>query len=285
MAVNDTGRQGVEIDAFIKSEREYFAPMQDRARRFDEQQRIQWRKETVSERQKRVSLEVYDALGGTVRYGPFAGMQLSRATWWGGSDLGAQCLGLYEPEISEALLSLSAAGSGTFIDIGAADGYYTTGMLVSGLARRAICYELSDFGREAIEENWRNNGAPGELEIYGEATESSIGSLKPEDLVNSLVLVDIEGAEFCMFTDSVFAALKTSSILLEVHNWVSDFDNLYADLLRRANEHFHIDVIPRREAGTLHLPELRDFTDDNRLLLQSERRPCVMRFLKFTPRG
>ena len=207
MAVNDTGRQGVEIDAFIKSEREYFAPMQDRARRFDEQQRIQWRKETVSERQKRVSLEVYDALGGTVLRAIRRNETLTNHLW-GGSDLGAQCLGLYEPEISEALLSLSAAGSGTFIDIGAADGFYTTGMLVSGLAHRAICYELSDFGRAAIEENWRNNGAPGELEIYGEATESSIGSLKPEDLVNSLVLVDIEGAEFCVFTDSVFAVLK-----------------------------------------------------------------------------
>ncbi len=275
----------MEIDAFIKSEREYFAPMQNRATKFDEQQRIQWRKETVSERQKRVSLEVYDALGGAVRYGPFEGMQLSRTTWWGGSDLGAQCLGLYEPEISEALVTLAESGSGTFIDIGAADGFYTTGMLFSGLARRAICYELSDFGRAAIEENWRNNGSPGKLEIYGEASESSIGSLDPADLANSLVLVDIEGAEFCIFTEAVFGALKTSSIVLEVHNWVSDFENLYAELLRRANEHFHIDVIPRREANTLNLPELRDFTDDNRLLLKSERRPCVMRFLKFTPRG
>ena len=275
----------MEIDAFIKSEREYFAPMQNRAQRFDEQQRLQWRKETVSERQNRVSLEVYDALGGTVRYGPFEGMQLSRTTWWGGSDLGAQCLGLYEPEISEALVSLAESSSGTFIDVGAADGFYTTGMLFSGLARRAICYELSDFGRAAIEENWRHNGAPGRLEINGEASESSIGSLDPADLANALVLVDIEGAEFCIFTETVFAALKKSSIVLEVHNWVSDFDNLYAELLRRAHEHFHIDVIPRREANTIHLPELRDFTDDNRLLLQSERRPCVMRFLKFTPKG
>ena len=42
-------------------------------RKNDEQQRLQWRKETVLERQNRVSLEVYDALGGTVRYGPFEG--------------------------------------------------------------------------------------------------------------------------------------------------------------------------------------------------------------------
>ena len=77
-------------------------------------------------------------------------MQLSRTTWWGGSDLGAQCLGLYEPEIS-GFSELGESGSGTFIDIGAAGSFYTTGMLFSGLARRAVCYELSDVGRAAIE--------------------------------------------------------------------------------------------------------------------------------------
>ncbi|MDC0461894.1 hypothetical protein OAM34_02680 [Alphaproteobacteria bacterium] len=52
-----------------------------------------WRKETVAQRLERVSLETYDLCEGKVSQGLFRGLQLNRETWWGKSDLGAQCLG------------------------------------------------------------------------------------------------------------------------------------------------------------------------------------------------
>ena len=274
----------MDIESFIKNEKNYFAPMQSRALKVTEQQRAQWKRESVAERQERISLEVYDLTEGVVRYGPFAGMRLARTAWWGASDLGAQCLGLYEPEILALLGGLPKSGRNTFIDIGAADGYYTTGMLFSKMVERAICFELSESGRETISHNWIKNGSPGALEIFGEASELSITAIDPVALGQAIVLADIEGAEFSVFSDAVFTALKGSIIILEVHNWVPDFDTLYAELLRRGNEYFDIEIVGRQSASSLDMPELRDFTDDNRLLLQSERRPCVMRFLKFTPK-
>ena len=63
------------------------------------------------------------------------------------------------------------------------------------------------------------------------------------------------------------------------------FFEMYETFLRAADERFCVERIApvTRDVGIL--PELRDFTDDNRLLLVSERRPCLMRFLKLTPKG
>ena len=91
------------IERFIREEFEYFEPMSERARRATETIRANWRNETVSARSERISLETYDACGGVVKYGPFQGLRLNRETWWGKSDLGAQCLGLYEKEILDEI--------------------------------------------------------------------------------------------------------------------------------------------------------------------------------------
>ena len=65
---------------------------------------------------------------------------------------------------------------------------------------------------------------------------------------------------------------------------MDDFREKYSSLLRAASDTHQIDVIERLERPTVSIPELRDFTDDNRLLLVSERRPCMMRFLYLRPK-
>jgi len=69
-----------------------------------------------------------------------------------------------------------------------------------------------------------------------------------------------------------------------VHNWIPNFLEVYEAFLRVASQRFHIDRLTPIARDTAALPELRDLTDDNRLLLVSERRPCIMRFLKLTPK-
>ena len=100
----------------------------------------------------------------------------------------------------------------------------------------------------------------------------------------SLVLIDIEGGEFDFLTDDVLELFCSCTLLIEIHNWIDDFLERYSDLLSRLGRIFEVSVVERIERPTLHIPELRDFTDDNRLLLTSERRPCVMRFLRLDPK-
>ena len=155
------------IDELIKDELNYFVPILQRQKEATQAMIDIWRRETVAQRLERVSLETYDLCKGTVSQGLLKGLQLNRDTWWGKSDLGAQCLGLYEKEILDLISSHGPFD--TFLDIGAADGYYAVGLLHAKMAKRAICFEISPDGQRAIKENWLINKNPGEIEIHGEA--------------------------------------------------------------------------------------------------------------------
>lgn len=267
----------------IQQELAYFKPMLARDKLSSVETREKWRLETIRERQKRISLEVYDMCNGIVQYGPFKGMILNRQTWWGELDLGAQCLGLYEYEILSLLSQRKDKQFDTFIDIGAADGYYAVGMLFSNLVSSVICFEASANGQQAIKNNWQKNGSPGELHIHGVADNITIQSIPDEALNNALIMIDIEGHEFELLDASFLDKLKHSEILIEIHNWVENFEVKYESLLKRLMQYFDISIVERVERPTTSRPELISFTDDNRLLLVSERRPCLMRFLHLTP--
>ena len=271
------------IERFIQEEFEYFEPMIERAKRATEALKTSWRNETVSARSERISLETYDACNGEVKYGPFQGLSLNRKTWWGKSDLGAQCLGLYEKEILDDIGSREKGKYQTFIDIGAADGYYAVGMLLAGIVNNVISFEVSEAGRAAIGENWAANGKPGELTICGEANHASLGGIPNHIFHDALVLIDIEGYEFELLTKEVIQQLQFSEVIIEVHNWIDDFERRYPQLLRDLAEYFNVEKLAPVERNTAKFSELRGYTDDNRLLLVSERRPCLMRFLKLTP--
>lgn len=273
----------MDIAAFIQQEAEYFAPMLDRHAKASEADKASWRRETVHERRSRVSVEVFRMMRGEVQYGPFRGLRLSEETWWGRADLGAMVLGLYEKEILNEILSIRRDQYDTFIDIGAADGYYACGLLSCGKVRRAICFEESAAGRKVIAENWTRNGSPGTLEIYGTATCDSIHLLSDVTPSRCLILIDIEGSEFELISPSFLESIRGATVIIEIHNWAARFAERYPEFLRLCSEHFSISAMERVERPTAHLSELRDFTDDNRLLLASEGRPCLMRFLKLSP--
>lgn len=272
------------IDELIASEFQYFLPMLERQKELSEASQAVWRAETVSERRLRVSLEVYDLCDGTVRYGPFSGVRLTKQVWWGAGDLGSQCLGLYEKEILDSIEQSGKNYFDYFIDIGAADGYYAVGMLASGFVQNAICFERSKEGQNTILNNWQNNGSVGNLVVLGEANQESLETLPSRSFGRSFVLIDIEGHEFELLNSRVIQLLKHCHVIIEIHNWVNDFFIKYTELLRSLAESFKVTVLERVERPTLGFEELRSFTDDNRLLLTSERRPCVMRFLRLKPR-
>lgn len=270
------------IEKLIKDELGYFAPMLKRQKEETEEMREAWRKETVAQRLERISLETYDLCKGTVSQGLFKGLHLNSDPWWGKSDLGAQCLGLYEKEILELISSQGPFD--TFLDIGAADGYYAVGLLHAKMIKKAICFESSEEGQRVISQNWLRNGKPGEIEIHGEANEESIATVTKNLPESTLVLIDIEGFEFQLLSHEILAALGKCTVIIEVHNWVDGFEEKYSGLLKEIDRFFDISIISPLERNAQNIELLRSYTDDNRLLVSSERRPCLMRFLHLTPK-
>ena len=270
------------IDDFIAEEMDYFQPMLERQSLATDMDRQAWRKETVEQRIERISLETFGLCNGVIRYGLFKGMRLSINTWWGKADLGSQCLGLYEKQILE-FISLNGPYD-TFLDIGAADGYYAIGMLHSQMAKRSICFEISEQGQASIKENWALNKSIGKLEVHGEANKATLSKTAPKLCGKSLVLIDIEGAEFALLTPKIIAMLKRCEIIIEIHNWVEGFQSKYTELLTNLDKHYEINILKNAAQNTESIPLLRSYTDENRLLVSSERRPCLMRFLHLKPR-
>jgi hypothetical protein len=270
------------LNKLIADELNYFKPMLQRQNSTTQDMRRLWRTETVAQRHERISLETYELCKGKVIYGPFKGLFLNAETWWGRSDLGAQCLGLYELEILDLISNSNPFD--VFIDIGAADGYYAVGMLHSQMAKKVICFESSEAGRVAIKKTWKVNNNIGRLEIFAEANQLTIKNIANEFTNKTLVLIDIEGNEFSLLNREIIALLKNCEMIIEIHNWVDNFELKYKNLLTTLNDFFHITLISPIERNTTNLSELRSFTDDNRLLLTSERRPCLMRFLYLAPK-
>ncbi|WKV50495.1 FkbM family methyltransferase [Dickeya fangzhongdai] len=275
----------MNIQHFIENEEIYFAPMLERQKNATEEDKLMWRTENVHQRRQRVSLELFQRLQGKVAFGPFKNLLLTQDTWWGKSDLGSMLLGLYEKEILDFICHTESNQFDTFIDIGAADGYYACGMLLSKKVRHAICFEQNKHGQEVIAENWRRNGAIGELQIFGEANSNNLSLIKHVDFHKALMLIDIEGAEFDVLNEAFIEKIQGATIIIEIHNWIEGFLDKYRDLLHILDQYFNINVLDRVERPTVHLDILRDFTDDNRLLLTSEARPCLMRFLLLTPKN
>ena len=128
------------------------------------------------------------------------------------------------------------------------------------------------------------NEGPGELEVYGEANEQSIASVATNLSQNTLVLIDVEGFEFQLLFQEVISVLGKCRMVIEIHNWMDDFAEKYSALLRNLDKYFDITIIAPSERNTQNIEQLRSYTADNRLLVSSERRPCLMRFLHLVPK-
>ena len=275
----------MNIKKLIKNEIDYFEPILKRQANASIKERKLWRKETISERKIRISLEIYDMYAGTISYGPFKNLILDRDPWWGKEDLGGLILGVYEKEVLKIIEKIKPGDYERFIDIGAADGYYACGLLFSGKIKRAICFEKSLVGQKTIKKNWIKNGSPGHLTIHSEANETTIKKISGMGDRKTLILIDIEGGEFELLSSLFIKNIAKSTIIIEVHNWVDNFLDKYVQLIHRLSKYFDIEPIKAIDRQVNSIKTLREFTDDNRLLLASERRPCLMRFLILTPKN
>jgi len=225
---------------------------------------------------------VADLHDDTVAYGPFKGLRFSQQSFWGGSDRGAMILGLYESEVLDVLNEMSKKYK-TFIDLGAADGYYGVGTLVNKMYEKSYCFEISDVGREVIKNNAILNGVEDRITIHGEAKKDFLSEIPAQDLADSVLLVDIEGGEFDVIDESIFKTLNQSVILIEIHDWVEGFDQKFSNLLAASKATHNVQKLTTTARDLSCFEELKNFSDSDRWILCSEGRGKLMSWLRFDP--
>jgi len=219
----------------------------------------------------------------TIAYGPFKGLKLVEDAHWGSADLGGMILGLYEQEI---LNDLSALGRKprTFIDLGAADGYYGLGVLIGELFEKSYCFEITEKGREVIARNAALNTLQDRVTILGEAKPDFFKQVAADDLADALLLIDIEGGEFDIVTADTFQAFATSTVIIEVHEWYPDIQDKLTRLLQQAAATHTARRFSTGARDLSSFAELKVINDNERWLLCSEGRPYLMSWYRFDPR-
>ena len=230
---------------------------------------------------RRLAAQINNLFRSTVAYGPFKGLKFSTANNMWGDERGAMILGLYEQEVLESLARIPKDKYKTIADLGAADGYYAIGSLVSNMFDVAYAFEASEDRRKAILENAVLNGVADRIHIRGLADRSFYKLIPTDVLAGSVILVDIEGAEFELFDREVFSALRNSVIIIEVHD---DSEDRLALLKNSAAEFFNICEMTTTVRDMSKFDELRKFSDTDRWLLCSEGRPERMVWFRLDPK-
>lgn len=218
-----------------------------------------------------------------VRHGPFAGMRYPTADSVY-SALFPKLLGSYERELAPAVERMCANPYARIVDIGCAEGYYAIGLALRVPTATVYAFDTDPKARALCESMAALNGVHDRVEVGGLCTPESLSELCTG--TRALVVADCEGFESTLFTPHAVAALRSSDVVVEAHDFL---DISISDGLRAAFEATHdITVVTSTDdlvrARTYRYPELASFDLATRRLLVAERRPTIMEWLVMSPR-
>ncbi len=252
-------------------------------KRFFQRQKEKRLSRTLKDHRKQISAKINNYLDATVSYGPFKGLKLAPEIWWGKGDRASMLLGLYEKELLDKITNVPERFN-KFLDIGAADGYYAIGVLVNGMFSKSVCYESSAKGRDVIQRNATLNGVQDKIIINGEADEHFYQRLQSDLLENTVVLIDIEGAEFKLLSDEALESLRKNILIVELHTASPFSDSDAEKLKKRASRYFNVSQFTTGSRDLSNYPFLKDYSDTDRWLICSEGRRYQMSWLYLEPK-
>lgn len=219
-----------------------------------------------------------------VAYGPFKGMNLGNDFWRSKNDQISQILGIYEEHVLEKLCYFSAQGSTRFINVGAADGYFSVGMAYSKIYSQVYALDIDPKAQNNIKENAKKNLCLDLVNVFGEANLATVASLVSKE-AKATVLIDIEGDEYEFLSEEMLSLLSNSYLICELHPWLKENgENLQKDLMDRASKKFNIDLIIRENYAPNRFSEFDNLTDEERLIAVSEGREKNMQWLVLVPK-
>jgi hypothetical protein len=231
-----------------------------------------------------ISERIYKEFGGTIKYGPFKGLILVSNLKDLSADYPAMFFGTYEQEILESLTEIPRSYS-TLINLGAGDGYYAVGVLASGMFAKTIAYEGNEDRRSQITHLAEINNCKTDIQINAWADKEIFQKFGQDFLSKSVIISDIEGAEFDIFDDSNFELLKRSIIFIEIHDFlVSQGDVKLQELLQIAEKHFQVTRFTTASRNPSLFPELKYYSDQDRWFTVVEGRGQLMTWLKLDPK-
>jgi hypothetical protein len=227
----------------------------------------------------RATQRLWEASGGRVMGGPFAGLVYLPTHY---SQLGPKLLGSYESELHGIIPALTRPGTRHLVNVGAGEGYYACGLLRAAPQMRVTAYESSEEARRLMQEMARRNRLLPRLVIRGACDTRSLAEILSTD-PGSPVLMDVEGAEVELLDPGTIPDLRSVPVLVETHDHLHR--GLTALLIERFGPSHHIERIPAVEAHRRALPVIPGFSRQEIILAAFERSAEDQEWLWMVPRG
>ncbi len=216
-----------------------------------------------------------------VKHGPFRGMKFPTAEAATGSLL-PKLLGTYELELHPILESLDGQRYDQVVNIGAGEGYYAVGLALRCPQSQVFAYDTNPLALTQCASMARENGVGSRVVLGASFTRQMLMSLPT---ARTLIVCDCEGYEKQLFDRESVAAISQHDVLIEVHDFV-DWD-ISTQLQAAFAQTHRLQVIPAignlKRVRLCDLPELAEYSREQRMRLISDDRNFEMEWYWFTP--
>jgi hypothetical protein len=229
---------------------------------------------------------IRERTGSVVQHGILKGYVVPPGVW-AEYVSGAYILGIYEVAVC-ALLDHLRKTRRLFVDIGSADGLYGLGLVATGAFDRSFCFEADPEQQDRLAARASALGIAHQTGFAGAADANLAVTLSDAGfaLGDTVILCDIEGAEFDLFDEPLLQSLSAAHVIIELHQWVAGPEGAASaleGLVRRAGKHFHVRMIDDGLRDMRGLPILQGWSDWDTWLLCSEGRGRLMSWLWLAP--
>lgn len=154
-----------------------------------------------------------NTIGSHVYSGPFKGMQLTPAAM--GKAFGPVLIGCYEHELHPTFERVIAHPYKRILNIGCAFGYYAIGLALRMPQVTVHAFDISANAQQQCRDMATLNGVQDRVHVSGEFRGEDFAPYADGE---TLVLMDIEGAEMALLDPALYPALRKMDVIVELHD-------------------------------------------------------------------
>lgn len=192
--------------------------------------------------QNKIEQKLYPDGNIKILYGPFKDVKYFNKIVWG--VITTKWIGSYEDELHEIINKIIKYKKyKTIIDIGSAEGYYTTGFASKLPDTNVFSFEIDPFARK-MQQKLTNLNKLYNIKIGKECTFNTFSRLINN---KTLIICDIEGEEYNLLNPKKAPSLLEADILVELHLLNGSIENMLEAIKTRFLKTHHVNIIKQEE--------------------------------------
>ena len=227
-------------------------------------------------RRAEITNVLYNAQGGSVLSGPFAGMTMLPEASWGDGDLAPKLLGCYEAELHPAIAKAISRAPKNVINVGCAEGYYAIGMARALPQSRIFAFDISEKAQAICHRAAAANQVGARATVGGACTRDTLrAAISEQD--RTLLLVDCEGDELQLLDPDQVPGIQACDVIVECHDFLNP--SITSILKERFSASHDIEIVSEGPRDPNQFPSLQRWGSLDRWLAVNENRPVTMNWL------